>query len=111
MEFIEAPAFTRHLSSYLSDDGYRKLQADLAANPELGDLMPGTGGFRKLRWALQGRGKRGGARVIYFVHSERFPLFLLTAYAKNERADLSPADRAEFRQLVKQLASTYEGKQ
>ena len=82
----------------------------VAAHPTAGDLMSGTGGLRKLRWELQGRGKRGGARVIYFLHCERMPLFLLTAYAKNARADLSPADRAEFRQLVKQLASTYEGK-
>jgi len=57
MEFIEAPAFTRHLSGYLNDDGYRELQAKLGANPELGDLMPGTGGFRKVRWADARRGK------------------------------------------------------
>ena len=50
MEFIEAPAFTRHLRSYFNDDEYRNLQTRLAANPDLGDLMPGTGGFRKLRW-------------------------------------------------------------
>ena len=64
----------------------------LAAHPAAGDLIAGTGGLRKLRWALEGRGKRGGARVIYFLHSEQLPLFLLTAYAKNERADLSVAE-------------------
>jgi hypothetical protein len=57
MEFIEAPAFTRHVSEYLDDDGYRKLQSELARNPEFGDLIPGTGGFRKLRWADTNRGK------------------------------------------------------
>ena len=55
--------------------------------PVAGDLIPGTGGVRKLRWGLDGRGKRGGARVIYFHHGAAMPLFALTAYAKNERAD------------------------
>jgi hypothetical protein len=61
MEFIEAPAFTRHLSKYLDDDQYRTLQAELATNPELGDLMPGTGGFRKMRWGGRpaGQGAKG----------------------------------------------------
>jgi hypothetical protein len=68
MEFIEAPAFARHLADYLPDDDYRELQERLAANPELGDLMPGTGGFRKIRWAnaRRGKGRRGGLRVIYY---------------------------------------------
>ncbi|MFZ0539919.1 MAG: hypothetical protein WBQ87_02135 [Candidatus Sulfotelmatobacter sp.] len=61
MEFIEAPAFTRNLSDYLSDDGYRELQAKLGAHPDLGDLMPGTGGFRKVRWADARRGKAAEA--------------------------------------------------
>lgn len=62
MEFLEAPAFTRYVSSYLTDDAYRELQHRLAAGPELGDVMPGTGGFRKLRWTdpRRGKGRRGG---------------------------------------------------
>lgn len=68
MEFIEAPAFTRRISEYLDEEQYRKLQNELAMNPELGDLMPGTGGFRKLRWAdpRRGKGRRGGLRIIYY---------------------------------------------
>jgi hypothetical protein len=62
---------------------------------------------RKLRWQLEGRGKRGGARVIYFYHSAAIPLFALTAYAKNERADLSQKDRNDFRRLTKLLAEAY----
>jgi hypothetical protein len=73
----------------------------------VGELVPGTGGVRKLRWGLEGRGKRGGARVIYFYHSADIPLFALTAYAKNERADLSQKDRNDFRQLTKLLAEIY----
>jgi len=67
VEFIEAPAFTQLLADYLGDDDYRALQLHLARNPEAGDVIPGTGGFRKLRWAdrRRGKGKRGGLRVIY----------------------------------------------
>jgi hypothetical protein len=79
----------------------------LAHNPAAGEVIQGTGGVRKLRWGLVGRGKRGGARVIYFCHSADIPLFALTAYAKNERADLSQRDRNDFRQLTKLLAETY----
>ena len=79
----------------------------LAHNPAASELVPGTGGVRKLRWRLEGRGKRGGARVIYFYHSAQVPLFALTAYAKNERADLSQNDRNDFRHLTKLLVETY----
>jgi hypothetical protein len=79
----------------------------LAHNPMAGDLIPGTGGVRKLRWGLEGRGKRGGARVIYFYHSPGIPLFALTAYAKNAQTDLSAADRNEFRRLTKLLTESY----
>ena len=68
-----------------------------------GDLVPGTGGVRKLRWGLEGRGKRGGARVVYFYHDPDVPIFALTAYAKNERADLSQQDRNDFRKLTATL--------
>jgi hypothetical protein len=66
MEFFEAPAFTRYLSRYLNDEQYRELQTVLAGTPDLGDLMPDTGGFRKLRWAdaRRGKGRRGGLRII-----------------------------------------------
>lgn len=68
----------------------------LARNPLAGDLIPGAGGVRKLRWGLEGRGKRGGARVVYYYHDDEMPIFALTAYAKNERADLSQAAARTF---------------
>ena len=91
MEFIEAPAFTRHLHEYLQDDGLWRLQHALAANPEAGDVMPGTGGFRKLRWAdpRRGKGRRGGLRVIYFYFETEQQIWLMTLYGKDEAADLS----------------------
>lgn len=95
MEFVEAPAFTRHLERYLADDQYRELQAALALNPDMGDLMPGTGGFRKLRWAdpRRGKGRRGGLRVIYFHFRADEQVWLMTIYDKSEAADLSPQEK------------------
>jgi len=79
----------------------------LAANPTAGDLIQGTGGVRKRRWGLEGRGKRGGARVIYLYQKPDLPLFALTIFAKNERADLSQQDRNDLRRLTKLLVDTY----
>ena len=91
MEFIEAPAFTRHVAEYLPDDEYRELQIQLAANPQRGDLMPGTGGFRKLRWRdpRRGKGRRGGLRIIYYCFLADQQIWLMTVYDKDEASDLS----------------------
>ena len=90
-------------------DGERALLVDyLAYNPASGDLFQGTGGVRKLRWVLEGRGKRGGARVVYFYHDAGMPLFALTAYAKNARDDLSQQDRNDFRQLTGLLVERFK---
>lgn len=80
---------------------YRPPQLNyLAYNPTAGDLIQGSGGVRKLRWGVEGRGKRGGARVIYFYCNADLPLFLLAAYAKNVRSDLSAAERKELKLFV-----------
>lgn len=102
MEFFEAPPFTRYLPDYFTDEEYRSLQHLLAQNPDLGDLMPGTGGFRKLRWADQrrGKGRRGGLRVIYYYFSAEQQIWLLTAYGKNEADDLTPAEKKELRAAI-----------
>ena len=70
-------------------------------------IIPGTGGVRKLRWRLEGRGKRGGGRVVYFHYDAGMPLFALTAYAKNERSDLSQQDRNDFKRLTVLLVATF----
>jgi mRNA-degrading endonuclease RelE of RelBE toxin-antitoxin system len=105
---VETPEFLAASSGLFDEDQRTLLVSYLAAHPLAGDLIAGTGGVRKLRWAVAGRGKRGGARVIYYVHNERLPLFLLTAYAKNVRADLSAKDRAGLKALVKRFPTTYE---
>src|SRR5260370_29420723 len=91
MEFIETPAFTRHLPDYLNDDEYKELQAKLGSNPELGDLMPGTGGFRKKRWAdvRRGKGRRGGVRGVYFYFPSDHQKWLMTLYDKDEASDFT----------------------
>ncbi len=95
MEFVEAPFFTLLLEDYLTDDDYRALQLYLAGAPEAGDIIPGTGGFRKLRWAdrRRGKGKRGGLRMIYYYLIEDSQIWFLTLYDKDEAADLSPTER------------------
>jgi hypothetical protein len=102
MEFIEAPAFTRHLADYLSDDEYGKLQMRLGATPELGDLMPGTGGFRKLRWAdsRRGKGRRGGLRVIYFHFVSDRQIWLMTLYNKDEASDLTSKEKKALKGAI-----------
>lgn len=72
----------------------------LSVHPKAGDLMEGTGGIRKLRWSRGNKGKSGGVRVIYYYHDERIPLYLLTMFGKNDRANLSKADRNSLAKLV-----------
>lgn len=81
--FIETKLFTRLVDSYLSEEEFAGLQAFLMISPEAGDLIPGSGGVRKLRWRVAGRGKRGGIRVIYYLRSRQGEIWLLTLYAKN----------------------------
>jgi mRNA-degrading endonuclease RelE of RelBE toxin-antitoxin system len=87
-EFIETPTFTKLLDRYLDDDEYRELQAYLNAHPESGKVVPGSGGVRKVRWAAEGRGKRGGLRVIYYLRLLGGQIWMLTIYGKNVREDI-----------------------
>jgi hypothetical protein len=107
---VETPEFIARTAKLMVDEDRQELIDYLARNPTAGDLVPSTGGVRKLRWGLEGRGKRGGARIIYFFHGAELPLFALTAFAKNERADLSQQDRNALRGLTKLLVETYKRK-
>jgi hypothetical protein len=95
VEFIEAPLFTQLLPEYLTDDAYAELQHYLARDPEAGKVVPGTGGFRKVRWRdpRRGQGRRGGLRVIYYLFLQDSVIWFVTLYAKHEAADLTASEK------------------
>jgi hypothetical protein len=104
VEFVEAPPFTQLLGGYLKDDDYQRLQVFLALDPEAGDVIPGTGGCRKVRWAdrRRGKGKRGGLRVIYYYLVEDMQIWLLTLYDKDEAVDLSAKEKRLLKAAIKE---------
>jgi len=105
MEFVETPIFTRLVLKLMADDDYAAMQAALARRPDLGKIIPGSGGIRKMRWAGSGRGKRGGLRVIYYWQVADDQIWLLLVYPKNERDDLSHDEVKQLKRLVEQFES------
>ena len=102
MEFIEAPAFTRYLADYLNDESFKEFQLKLAANPELGDVIPAKGGFRKLRWGdiRRGKGRRGGLRIIYYHFKSDSQIWLMTLYDKDEASDLTTKEKKALKAAI-----------
>lgn len=103
----EVPEYIRRAEKLLSEAERRDVIEYLAAHPKAGDLLEGTGGVRKLRWGRGGQGKSGGVRVIYYFHSDAMPLYLLTLFAKNERANISKSERNELAGLVDILVNAW----
>ena len=101
MIFVELPAFNRQ--KLFDDDGLREIQEQLLAEPAMGDLIPGGRGLRKLRAALPVRGRRGGARVIYYWQTSPQVCYLIFAYAKNKRDDLTPAQIRALAELMQEV--------
>lgn len=101
--FVELPAFARNRATYLNDEGFRTLQNLLMRDPEAGDVIPETGGLRKLRFrdARRAKGKRGGLRVVYYWWAAGFQFWLFTVYDKDEMADLTPKQKTALKILVK----------
>ena len=101
--FVELPAFERYRSDYLDDNAFGDLQAFLLRNPEVGDVIEGTGGLRKMRFAdrRRGKGKRGGLRVIYYWWSAGMQFWLYTLYDKDEMADLTARQRKALKDMLK----------
>jgi hypothetical protein len=102
MIFVETPAFTRRITSLLADDEYADLQADLTERPTLGVVIPESGGIRKIRVPARGHGKSGGARVIYYWFVTRERILLLSAYAKNEKTDLTRKEIEVLQRAIKE---------
>ena len=104
---VEMPMFLRQAESIWDEMERQALVDFMARNPEAGDLIPGTGGVRKVRWGRAGSGKRGGARVIYFYHHPDAPLFLVMAYAKARREDMTPDEKKAVSALAAILKQQY----
>ena len=103
----ETAVFMRQASVLWTEDERLEFVDFIARNPEAGDLIPASGGIRKVRWGRQGSGKRGGVRVIYFYHDPAMPLYLLMIYAKTQRDDVSPDARRTVQALVARLKEAY----
>ena len=100
MVIVETPVFTRQVQDLLTDEDYRLLQVALINRPNLGAIIRGSGGLRKVRWNLPGKGKRGGVRIIYYWAVAQDQLLMLFMYPKNVRADLTPAQVKILKQIV-----------
>ena len=98
----ETTVFSRRVQSLLDAESYRLLQLRLAADPEAGSLIQGTGGLRKMRWRGSGRGKSGGVRIIYYWAKAQDTILLLMMFAKNERSDLTSDQKEILRRIVEE---------
>lgn len=105
---VELPEYMRKIEKLLDEEERSSVIHYLALNPRAGILIKGTGGIRKVRWARKGMGKSGGARVIYFFHDEGMPVFLLTAFGKNEKANLTKSERNELAKITPLLVESYK---
>lgn len=99
MLFIETDIFTEDVKELLTDDEYREFQMFLAENPDWGDVIQHTGGLRKIRWSANGKGKRGGVRVIYFHKVSDWQIRLLLIYKKGVQDDLNDDEKRQLRAL------------
>ena len=101
MIFIETSLFTKILPDYLSDEDYRTLQSYLLQKPNAGDLIRGSGGVRKVRWASEGKGKSGGVRAIYYWKCTENEIWMLTMYSKSERSVISSHVLKQIAEVIK----------
>lgn len=102
MIFIETPLFTKLIKDFLPDNNYRLLQKTILIRPEVGDLIRGSGGLRKIWWSIPGGGKRGGLRVIYYWDVAEDTIYMLLPYKKSKQADLTPTQLKVLRDLIKE---------
>ncbi|HXF85853.1 MAG TPA: type II toxin-antitoxin system RelE/ParE family toxin [Anaerolineales bacterium] len=100
MQFIETSIFTRQVTTLLSDDEYGQLQVALTTRPDAGTIIPHSGGLRKIRWSISGRGKRGGVRVIYYWVVAEDKILMLFMYPKSVKDDLTPQQLKVLREIV-----------
>lgn len=102
MEIIETSIFTRRMQEFFSDDEYRELQTEIIANPDIGKVIPGSGGIRKMRWRKKGIGKRGGLRILYYWFIQPKKILMLFAYQKNVQEDISKDQLKTLRKIIEE---------
>ena len=107
MTVVETPFFLRKAEKIFDEEERAELVLSVGSEPEAGEIIPETGGVRKLRWALGSKGKSGGAPVIYYFHSGRMPVILLSVYAKSVKVNLSKAERNELKKLIPELVREF----
>jgi len=107
---VETPGYLRSAERIFSEAEREEIAAMIAANPDCGDVMPGTGGFRKVRVSRAGVGKSGGARIIYILRSDEFPVFLIAAYAKSHKVDLTQIERNQLAKRADEIFRQYRSK-
>lgn len=100
MVIIETPIFTKVITNLMTDDEYKDLQEALVSRPDRGTIIKNSGGLRKVRWALEGRGKSGGVRVIYYWMTEDEQLYMVFAFPKNAQENLTDAQTKQLKQVV-----------
>src|SRR5215467_3311036 len=104
---VETPSYLKAAETLFSEEEREAIVTMVSANPECGDLIQGTGGFRKVRMGRGSMGKRGGAGIIYILRNESFPVFLIAAYAKNQKENLTKSERNELRKMADAIFSKY----
>ena len=107
---VETPMYLRAAEAIFSEADRERIVRTIAAYPEVGELMPGTGGYRKVRFARPGMGKRGGARVVYLYGGDDMPIFLITVFVKSEKGNLSKAERNALAKMAASFFADYGGK-
>jgi hypothetical protein len=108
MKFIETKKFTELITKLLNDDGYKELQEFLIKNPKAGKVIKNTGGLRKLRWAIEGKGKRGGIRTLYYYADMHSIFFMIYAYPKNVADNITKQQSKMFKTLIDNIKMELE---
>lgn len=108
---VETPAYLHAVEEFWDSDTQAEFKNFIGVNFFLGDIIPDTGGLRKIRWKGSGKGKRGGARVIYYFYNEHHPIYLLFAYSKNTQTDLTEKEKELLRKFVLQLKNSFRSKE
>ena len=105
---VETPAYLQSVKRFWTQDVQDEFKTYIGLNPLAGDVIPGLGGVRKIRWQGKGHGKRGGVRVIYYVYSEDFPIYLFYAYSKNMQTDLSEDEKDILRRAISAMKERFQ---